>query len=80
MSIFFSDMVHRSLLIHVKQKHKSVPPSLPAGPVQVELVAALAVEGGGQEGGADGELLIGQEGQRGRDAQVGVEGAEGDKR
>ena len=80
MSIFFLDMVHRSFLIHVKQKHESVPPSLPAGPVQVELVAELAVEGGGQEGGADGELLLGQESQRGRDAQLGVEGAEGDKR
>ena len=80
MSIFFSDMVHRSFPIHVKQKHKSVPPSLPAGCVQVELVAALAVERGGQEGGADGELLLGQQGQRGRDAQLGVEGAEGDKR
>ena len=80
MSIFFLDMVHRSFLIHVKQKHEPVPPSLPAGCVQVELVAALAVEGGGQEGVADGELLLGQQGQRGRDAQLGVEGAEGDKR
>ena len=73
-------MVHRSFLIHVKQKHESVPPSLPAGPVQVELVAALAVEGGGEEGVADGELLRRQEGKRGRDAQLGVKGAEGDKR
>ena len=80
MSIFFLGRVHRSFLIHVKQKHKSVPPSLPAGCVQVELIAALAVEGGGQEGGADGELLLGQQGQRGRDVQLGVEGAEGDKR
>ena len=80
MSTFFSDMVHRSFLIHVKQKHGSVPRSLPSGCVQIELVAALAVEGGGEEGVADGELLLRQEGRRGRDAELGVEGAEGDKR
>ena len=45
--------VHRSIFIDVKKENQSISPASVACPVQGELVAELALQGGWEEGGAD---------------------------
>ena len=56
--------VHRSVFVHVQQEYQPISLPTVARPVQDQLVAELTLEGGGEEGGADGEVLSRQEGDR----------------